>query len=135
MNIVRKKTREIKLGNLKIGNDNPISVQSMTKSKISDLSAIKNEIKNLTGCYCEVIRIAIPDEEAVVNLKRLIQQGIFTVPVVADVHFDYRLALQSIEAGAHGIRIKSAAEGPPETGHGSPVCFLSDKNARRKQRV
>jgi len=105
MKIIRKKTREIKLGGLKIGGDNPISVQSMTKSKIADTAAITGEIEELYRWGCEVIRIAIPDAGAVPELKKLIDSGIFKVPVVADIHFDHRLAIESIDAGARGIRI------------------------------
>ena len=106
MEIQRKKTRKIKLGGLDIGGGSPVSVQSMTKSKINDTAVIKNEIKELIVCGCEVIRIAIPEKEAIQDLKRLIGDGLFTdVPVVADIHFDYRLALECIEAGVDGIRI------------------------------
>ncbi|MCD4669454.1 MAG: flavodoxin-dependent (E)-4-hydroxy-3-methylbut-2-enyl-diphosphate synthase [Actinomycetia bacterium] len=105
MKIIRKKTREIRLGKLKTGNGNPISIQSMTKSKIADTAGIENEILELMDCGCEVIRIAVPDEDAAVALKKLIESGIFAVPVVADIHFDYRLALECIRAGADGIRI------------------------------
>ena len=106
MEIQRKKTRKIKLGGLDIGGGSPVSVQSMTKSKINDTAVIKNEIKELIACGCEVIRIAIPEKEAIQDLKRLIGDGLFTdVPVVADIHFDYRLALECIAAGVDGIRI------------------------------
>jgi len=103
--IKRKKTREIKLGNLKIGGGNPISVQSMTKSKIADTGVIKKEIQDLTKWGCEIIRIAIPDRNAPGELKKLIDAKTFRVPVVADIHFDHRLALECILAGADGIRI------------------------------
>ena len=105
MKIDRKKTKEIMLGSLKIGNNNPISVQSMTKSKIADTAAIKKEIMELSGCGCEIIRIAVPDEDAASALKMLIDSKVFDVPVVADIHFDYKLAIECIEAGADGIRI------------------------------
>jgi len=106
MKIQRKKTRKIKLGGLEIGGGSPVSVQSMTKSKISNTAAIKDEIKELIDCGCEVIRIAVPDKEAVQDIRKLVDDKLFTdVPVVADIHFDYRLALESIEAGVDGIRI------------------------------
>jgi len=101
----RKKTREIKLGGLGIGGRNPVSVQSMTKSKITDTSGIKKEIKELISCGCEVVRVAVPDEDAVGQLEKLIGSGVFKVPVVADIHFDNRLAIGCIDAGADGIRI------------------------------
>jgi (E)-4-hydroxy-3-methylbut-2-enyl-diphosphate synthase len=105
MKIIRKRTREIKLGSLGIGGSNPISVQSMTKSNILDSIAIRKEINELTDCGCEIIRIAIPDKSAVLELKKLIDSGIFRIPVVADIHFDYTLAIDSIKAGVSGIRI------------------------------
>ncbi len=115
MEIQRKKTRKIKLGGLEIGGGSPISVQSMTKSKISNTAVIKNEIKELIDRGCEVIRIAIPDEEAVRSIKKLVDDKLFTdVPVVADIHFDYRLALGSIEAGVDGIRINPGNIGGSE---------------------
>ena len=115
MEIKRKNTKQIKLGRLMIGGSSPVSVQSMTKSKISNTGAIISEIKDLVNCGCEVIRIAIPDGEAVLNLKKLVDKGIFTdVPVVADIHFDYRLALDCIKAGVDGIRINPGNIGGDE---------------------
>ncbi|MCD4669801.1 MAG: flavodoxin-dependent (E)-4-hydroxy-3-methylbut-2-enyl-diphosphate synthase, partial [Actinomycetia bacterium] len=105
MKIIRKKTKEIMLGKLKIGGGSPISIQSMTKSKIADTAVLKKEIRELTSSGCEIIRIAIPDECAVAALKKLINSNVFDVPVVADIHFDYRLAIECVEAGADGIRI------------------------------
>ncbi|MEE8324317.1 MAG: flavodoxin-dependent (E)-4-hydroxy-3-methylbut-2-enyl-diphosphate synthase [Candidatus Humimicrobiaceae bacterium] len=115
MKIQRKKTRKIKLGRLNIGGGSPVSVQSMTKSKINNTAAIKSEIKELIDCGCEVIRIAVPEKEAVHDLKKLIDDGIFAdIPVVADIHFDYRLALESIDAGVDGIRINPGNIGGSE---------------------
>jgi len=105
MKITRKKTKEIMLGKLKIGGGSPISIQSMTKSKIADTIIIKKEIRELTSSGCEIIRIAIPDGCAVAAFKKLINSNVFDVPVVADIHFDYRLAIECVEAGADGIRI------------------------------
>jgi len=105
MEIIRKKTKEIMLGKLKIGNGSPISVQSMTKSKIADTVAIKKEIQELINSGCDVIRIAVPDDCAADAFRKLINSNVFEVPVVADIHFDYRLAIECIEAGADGIRI------------------------------
>lgn len=115
MEIKRKETKQIRLGGLKIGGSSPISVQSMTKSKISNTVAIINEIKDLVNCGCEVIRVAIPDGDAVLDLKKLVEKGIFEdIPVVADIHFDYRLALDCMEAGVDGIRINPGNIGGDE---------------------
>ena len=128
MEIKRKKTKQIKLGRLKIGGGSPISVQSMTKSKISNTGAITGEIKDLIGCGCEVIRIAVPDGDAVLNLRKLVDKGLFTdVPVIADIHFDYRLALDCIEAGVDGIRINPGNIGGVE--RTAKVVEAAKKNA------
>ncbi|TET49199.1 MAG: flavodoxin-dependent (E)-4-hydroxy-3-methylbut-2-enyl-diphosphate synthase [Actinomycetota bacterium] len=128
MEIKRKKTKQINLGRLKIGGSSPISVQSMTKSKISNTAAIKGEIKDLINCGCEVIRIAVPDGDAVLCLGKLMDQGLFTdVPVIADIHFDYRLALDCIEAGVDGIRINPGNIGGAE--RTAKVVEAAKKNA------
>lgn len=115
MEIKRKKTKQMKLGKLKIGSDSPISVQSMTKSKIRNTAAIKGEIKDLIDCGCEAIRIAVPDVDAVLCLGKLVDRKLFKdVPVIADIHFDYRLALDCIEAGVDGIRINPGNIGGSE---------------------
>jgi len=105
MEYIRRKTREISVGKVKIGANNPIAVQSMIKSRIENMAAVKNEIKILESCGCEIIRIAVPDKEALKSLKRLISEKIFTKPVVADIQFDHRLAIDSIDAGADCVRI------------------------------
>ncbi|MDD3818339.1 MAG: flavodoxin-dependent (E)-4-hydroxy-3-methylbut-2-enyl-diphosphate synthase [Actinomycetota bacterium] len=105
MAIIRKKTREIKVGKVKVGGNNPVVVQSMTKSKLGNLNNIRVEIKNLIECGCELLRIAVPDMKSVYFLKNLINEKIFTVPVIADIQFDYKIALECINAGVDGIRI------------------------------
>ncbi|NQT66537.1 MAG: flavodoxin-dependent (E)-4-hydroxy-3-methylbut-2-enyl-diphosphate synthase [Actinobacteria bacterium] len=105
MQIKRKKTKVMKVGKLKIGGSSPIIVQSMTKSKLEDLDDIRSEIKELIGSGCELIRIAIPEKISISYLKRLIDEGIFSVPVVADIQFDYRLALECMDIGIDGVRI------------------------------
>ncbi len=105
MKIKRKKTRVIQVGRLKIGGDNPIAVQSMTKSSLEDPAGIRNEIKKLIESGCEIIRIAVPDSRSVKSLRKLAGEGIFSVPVVADIHFDYKLALDCMDIGIDGIRI------------------------------
>ncbi len=105
MEIKRKKTRVINVGSVKIGGSNPIVVQSMTKSKLKNKTAIIKEINELTNVGSEIIRIAIPEEESIYQLKSLIDEGVFKVPVVADIHFDYNLALKSLDIGADCVRI------------------------------
>ncbi|MDD5600252.1 MAG: flavodoxin-dependent (E)-4-hydroxy-3-methylbut-2-enyl-diphosphate synthase [Actinomycetota bacterium] len=129
MVINRKKTREIKAGKIKIGGNNPIIVQSMTKSKLGNLNSIRTEIKNLIECGCELIRIAVPDIKSIHFLKNLIDEKIFTVPVIADIQFDYRIALECISAGVDGIRIN-----PGNIGGYDRVSEIIDK-ARKKNIV
>ncbi|MDD3519925.1 MAG: flavodoxin-dependent (E)-4-hydroxy-3-methylbut-2-enyl-diphosphate synthase, partial [Actinomycetota bacterium] len=106
MDIKRKQTKEIKIGKRKIGSGNPILVQSMTKNKTSDEFSLIEEIKNLISAGCEIIRIAITDTESIKTIKKFIKKGLFeNNPLVADIQFDHRLALDSLEAGADCIRI------------------------------
>uniref|UniRef100_A0A7C4Y5F7 4-hydroxy-3-methylbut-2-en-1-yl diphosphate synthase (flavodoxin) n=1 Tax=candidate division WOR-3 bacterium TaxID=2052148 RepID=A0A7C4Y5F7_UNCW3 len=95
--------RKIRIGNLFIGGDEEIKVQSMTKSKTEDVRRVINEIRKLEEAGCEIVRVAIPDEEAANALKKIKRDT--NIPIVADIHFDYKLALISIENGADKIRI------------------------------
>jgi len=105
-NIKRKLTKEITIGQKKLGADNPILVQSMTKTKIENLSLLKNEILSLINAGCEIIRIAITDKNSVISISSLIKEGIFKdVPVVADVQFDYELAILALDFGVDCVRI------------------------------
>jgi (E)-4-hydroxy-3-methylbut-2-enyl-diphosphate synthase len=124
MEIKRRKTKVIKVGQLKIGGDSPISVQSMTKSKLEDPAAIRKEIKELILWGCELVRIAVPERKSVIYLKGLIDEGIFPVPVVADIQFDHRLALECMDAGVDGIRINPGNIG----GSGKTVEVIKKAN-------
>lgn len=106
MEIKRKTTKEIKIGSKKIGGNNPILVQSMTKTRITDEVLLKKEIEELKKAGCEIIRIAITDYSSIKTIKKFIKEGLFKdVPLVADIQFDYLLALEAIKAGADCIRI------------------------------
>jgi (E)-4-hydroxy-3-methylbut-2-enyl-diphosphate synthase len=101
--IVRNKTRKITIGPVQVGDDAPISVQSMTSTKTHDVVATIHQIHCLEEAGCEIIRVAVPDEKAtkaIVEIKRNI-----SIPLVADIHFDFRLAIAAAEAGADGLRI------------------------------
>ncbi|MGE5423624.1 MAG: flavodoxin-dependent (E)-4-hydroxy-3-methylbut-2-enyl-diphosphate synthase [Ignavibacteriales bacterium] len=100
---MRRPTRVIKIGNVSIGGTNPVVVQSMTNSDTRDVEATIAQIKRLEAAGCELIRVAVLDEEAA-DAIRCIKAGI-DIPLVADIHFDHRLAIRSIEAGADGLRI------------------------------
>lgn len=103
MKYKRKKTRKVKLGNLAIGGDAPITVQSMTKTKTDDVKATVSQIRQVEEAGCEIIRVAVPDMEAAMAIREIKKQ--IRIPLVADIHFDYRLAIKSMEAGADKIRI------------------------------
>jgi len=101
--ITRKPTRTIHLGNIKIGGDNPILVQSMTNTQTQDIAATVSQIQRLTSAGCEIIRVAVPDmvsAQAISQIKKHIQ-----IPLIADIHFDFKLAVAAAECGADGLRI------------------------------
>lgn len=114
MIIQRKRTREIRVGNLKIGGNNPILVQSMLKNKLAYGTAVKKEINGLTVNGCEIIRVAVPDKKSVHYLAELIKNDFFKVPVVADIQFDYKLALDCLDAGIDCVRINPGNIGSQE---------------------
>lgn len=101
--ICRRKTKEIRIGHVLIGADNPVAVQSMTNTKTSDITKTVLQIKELEGAGCEIIRVGIPDEASARAIKHIKKD--ICIPVVADIHYDHRLALLSIENGADKIRI------------------------------
>jgi (E)-4-hydroxy-3-methylbut-2-enyl-diphosphate synthase len=99
----RRPTREIRLGGVGIGGDNPVRVQSMCTTDTRDVRATVEQIQLLSGAGCEIVRLAVPDVQAARALGEIV--GASAVPLVADIHFDHRLALLSLEAGVHGLRI------------------------------
>lgn len=103
MFINRRKTRQISVGDVKIGGNAPISVQSMTNTDTADIDATVSQIKRLEEAGCEIIRVAAPDKAAAEALGKIKKQ--IKIPLIADIHFDYRLALKAIEHGVDGLRI------------------------------
>lgn len=101
--ITRKMTRQISIGNIKIGGGAPISVQSMTNTKTTDTEATVAQIQALKKAGCDIVRVAVPDMAAAENIANIKNQ--VDVPLVADIHFDYRLALKAIEQGIDALRI------------------------------
>jgi (E)-4-hydroxy-3-methylbut-2-enyl-diphosphate synthase len=99
----RRKTRPISVGGVKIGSGYPVVVQSMTNSDTRQIDKTLTQINELYDCGCELIRVAVPDPEAAGALKAIVAAS--PLPVIADIHFDYRLALAAIRNGAAGIRI------------------------------
>ena len=101
--IKRRITKKIRVGNLFIGGDSPITIQSMTNTDTRDVSSTVEQIKRLEEAGCDIVRVAVPDNEAAEAIKE-IKRGI-KIPLVADIHFDYRLAIASMENGADKIRL------------------------------
>ena len=110
--IKRKMTRQISIGDVKIGGGAPISVQSMTNTKTTDTNATVAQIKALVGAGCDIVRVAVPDMSAAENIYNIKNQ--VDVPLVADIHFDYRLALKAIEQGIDALRINPGNIGDEE---------------------
>ena len=108
----RRLTREIHIGNTVIGGRNPILIQSMTNTKTEDVEATVAQVEQLQKAGCEIIRCAVPTMEAAEALREI--KARVSIPVVADIHFDYRLAIAAIENGADKIRINPGNIGSPD---------------------
>lgn len=108
----RKMTRQIHIGPVAIGGGAPISVQSMTNTKTTDTEATVAQIRALQAAGCDIVRLAVPDMAAAENLGNIIRQ--VTVPLVADIHFDYKLALEAIRQGIHALRLNPGNIGGEE---------------------
>ena len=108
----RRLTREIRLGNLRIGSSAPVSVQSMTNTDTQDVAATVTQAQELEAAGCEVIRVAVPNMKAASVLGD-IKVGL-SAPLVADIHFDHRLALKALEEGVDGLRINPGNIGDAE---------------------
>ncbi|SET63171.1 (E)-4-hydroxy-3-methylbut-2-enyl-diphosphate synthase [Salinibacillus kushneri] len=101
--IHRQDTRQVRVGDLTIGGKNEVVIQSMTTTKTHDVDATVNQIGDLVQAGCQVVRVACPDEKAADAIPEIKKR--ITIPLVVDIHFDYRLALKAIEGGADKIRI------------------------------
>jgi (E)-4-hydroxy-3-methylbut-2-enyl-diphosphate synthase len=110
--IIRRQSKTISIGTTIIGGDAPIIVQSMTKADTRDIQATVTQIKELTDCGCEIVRVAVPDFEAAQAIST-IKKNIF-IPIIADIHFDYRLALEALKSGADGLRLNPGNIRNPE---------------------
>ncbi len=110
---VRKPTKKIHVGAVLIGGDAPIAVQSMTNTDTRDVSKTVAQIERLAAAGCEIVRLAIPDEAAVAGFAEIKKK--VKPPLIADIHFDHRLALGVLKAGADGLRINPGNIGGPES--------------------
>lgn len=103
MQIKRRKTRQVRVGSVKIGGDAPVSIQSMTKTDTRDVIKTAHQIRQLEEAGCQIVRVAVKDADAAKAIKNI--KSMIKIPLVADIHFDYRLALLAIQSGADKIRI------------------------------
>jgi len=103
MKITRRKSRVVKIGKIHIGGKYPVAIQSMTKCATADIAACVSQIKGLEGAGCEIVRLAIKDMRDARAIRKI--KPHVSIPIVADIHFDYRLALEAIESGADKIRL------------------------------
>jgi (E)-4-hydroxy-3-methylbut-2-enyl-diphosphate synthase len=101
--INRKKTKEIKVGNIIVGGNSPISVQSMTNTLTTDIKGTISQIHSLEEAGADIVRVSCPDEDSTKTLKDIIKE--VSVPIVADIHFHYKRAIEAAEAGASCLRI------------------------------
>ena len=100
---IRRKSKKVKIKDIAVGVDSPITVQSMTNTKTHDVESTVKQIRALEEAGCDIIRVAVPDMASAVAISEIKKQ--IRIPLVADVHFDYRLAIESIKQGADGLRI------------------------------
>lgn len=121
----RKKTNTVRIGDRLIGGDHPILIQSMTNTRTEDVAATVAQIRELTRAGCEIIRCAVPNMEAARALTEIKRQ--ISIPLVADIHFDYKLAIAAMECGADKIRIN-----PGNIGDESRVRAVVDCARERK---
>lgn len=124
--IKRRRTRTIRVGGLTIGGDAPVRVQSMTDTDTSDVEATVSQIHRLEAAGCELVRVAVPNKVAARRLKEIRDR--IHIPLVADIHFDYRLALAALEQGVDGLRLNPGNIGSEER-------VLSVVEAAKEKRV
>jgi (E)-4-hydroxy-3-methylbut-2-enyl-diphosphate synthase len=112
MNITRRPSKQIQVGDVRVGGDAPIVVQSMCSTDTADVKATVRQIQELAELGCEIVRVAVPDKEAAEALPDIVRQT--PVPLIADIHFDYRWALAAIRSGFHGLRLNPGNIRDPE---------------------
>ncbi len=110
--MTRRISKQLRIGNVTVGGDTPIAVQSMTKTDTRDIPATINQIKELEDSGCEIVRLAVLDREAAESLAAIKRS--VSLPLIADIHFDYRLALAALRAGVDGLRLNPGNIGDKE---------------------
>src|SRR5450631_1787703 len=104
--------RQINVGGVLIGGGAPVAVQTMTKTETANLAATMEQIHTVAAAGADIVRVAVPREQDVVALKAIVEQS--PIPVIADIHFNYTLALKAMDAGAHCVRLNPGNIGTPE---------------------
>src|SRR5512140_662642 len=99
----RRSTRQVQVGSVAVGGDAPVSVQSMTTTKTADVDGTLAQIYALAAAGCDIVRCTCNEEAAAEGLAQIVPRS--PVPIIADIHFQYRLALAAMEAGVHGLRL------------------------------
>jgi len=112
MEMRRRTSKPVQVGNVQVGGDAPIVVQSMTNTSTADAQATVRQTFELADLGCEIIRVAVPDRHAAAALPDIVRHS--PIPVIADIHYDYRLALAALKAGVHGLRLNPGNLRDPE---------------------
>ena len=110
--IQRRKSKPLQIGDVTVGGDAPIVVQSMTSTDTADAAATLRQVQELAELGCELVRVAVPNREAAAALPKILRAA--PVPIIADIHFDHRLALAALQAGVHGLRLNPGNIRDPE---------------------
>ena len=110
--INRRKSKQLTIGNVKIGGDAPISVQSMCNTDTRDINSTLNQIKEMADKGCELVRLAVLNQDAADAIREIVKKS--PVPLIADIHFDYKLAVQCINNGIHALRLNPGNIGKRE---------------------
>ena len=108
----RRTTKPVSIGGVQVGGDAPVVVQSMTATNTADVEATLRQVQELADVGCEIVRVAVPDKEAAAAMPEIVRQAV--VPLIADIHFDFRWALASLKAGVHGLRLNPGNIRDPE---------------------
>jgi (E)-4-hydroxy-3-methylbut-2-enyl-diphosphate synthase len=108
----RRISKPVQIGRVTVGGSAPIVVQSMTKTNTADVMSTVEQVRELEGCGCELVRVAVPDTEAAQAIKAI--KKAISIPLIADIHFDHRLALKALESGCDGLRLNPGNISEPE---------------------
>ena len=110
--IIRRKTRSVSVGNVMVGSDSFISVQSMTNTLTHDYVATLNQIEKISEAGADIVRVSCPDIDSTIALKKIVKKS--PIPIIADIHFHYKRAIEAAESGAHCLRINPGNIGSNE---------------------